>query len=348
MSNRGTDQKPLVSVVIVNWNGLVWLPGCISSLDKQTYENIEIILVDNASTDDSVKWVREHYPKAKIIINNKNFGFSHANNIGYHSARGKYVLFLNNDTRSTASMVEELVHVLESDPTIGGAQSKILLMDKPDTLDSIGAFLTPSGFLYHYKFMKKDLPEYDKQIDLYTAKGACMMFKRSVLKIVEVDGNIFDPDYFAYFEETDLCHRIWLAGYRIVYAPKSVVFHKMGATSSSLKSSFVQYHSFKNRINSYLKNLGFFWLLRLVPLHLVLCLGFAMVSFIRGNRGLAAAVVKAVAWNILHLRETIRVRVYVNSRIRKKRDSEIFSHILRRVYLRYYMSLMTDLSSYDG
>ena len=250
-----------VSIIIVNWNGLRWLTDCFTSLYKQNYINFEIIFVDNASKDGSVSWVKKHYPDTKIIVNSENLGFAGANNVGYRKAKGEYVLFLNNDTRVTKNFLTELVNVLESDTLIAGAQSKILLMDKPDIHDSVGAFLTPTGFLYHYGFGRKDQAKYNKQINLYTAKGACMIFKADVLNRVAINGNIFDPDYFAYFEESDLCHRIWLAGYRIVYAYTSVIYHKMGATSSSMNNSFIQYHSFKNRIRSYLKNFGGRWLI---------------------------------------------------------------------------------------
>src|SRR5689334_11617383 len=234
-------KSKLVSIIIVNWNGFKWLPDCFGSIAKQDYRQYEVVFVDNASKDDSVDWVKKHYPKTKIIINKENLGFADANNVGYRKAKGEYVLFLNNDTRVTKTFLTELVKVLQSDITIGGVQSKILLMDHPDTHDSVGAFLTPTGFLYHYGFGKKNISKYNKQINLYTAKGACMMFRKKVLDQIAIDNNIFDPDYFAYFEESDMCHRVWLAGYKIVYAYKSVIYHKMGATSAGMNNAFIQY-----------------------------------------------------------------------------------------------------------
>ena len=102
-----------VSIIIINWNGLRWLPDCFGSLGKQNYRNYEIIFIDNASKDDSVLWVKKHYPKTKICINKTNLGFSDANNVGYKLAKGKYVLFLNNDTCVTKTFLTELVNVLE-------------------------------------------------------------------------------------------------------------------------------------------------------------------------------------------------------------------------------------------
>lgn len=330
----------LVSIVIVSWNGLRWLPECFGTLYKQNYKNFEIIFVDNASNDGSVFWVKKHYSKTQILVNKKNLGFAEGNNVGYRKARGDYILFLNNDTRVGKTFLTELVKVLESDEAIGGVQSKILLMDRPDIHDSVGAFLTPTGFLYHYGFGKKDQPKYDTQIDLYTAKGACMMFKKNVLSSIAINGDIFDPDYFAYFEESDMCHRIWLAGYRIVYAYKSVIHHKMGATSGGMDNSFIQYHSFKNRIRSYLKNFGALWLFTILPVHLLFCELYAFVSYIRGNWALGWAIERAYWWNIRNLGKTVALREFIQKRIRKVTDSEISALILKRPPVRYYTNLL--------
>lgn len=329
-----------VSIIIVNWNGIRWLRDCFGGLYKQEWKNFEIIFVDNASKDESVVWVKENYPKTKIIINKENLGFSDANNIGYKACKGKYILFLNNDTRVTKNFISELVKVLKSDKQIGGAQSKILLMDHPDTHDSVGAFLTPTGFLYHYGFGAKDSPEYNKQIDLYTAKGACMMFKKEVLRKVEVDGNILDPLYFAYFEETDMCHRVWLAGYRIVYAYKSVIYHKMGATSSTMNNAFVQYHSFKNRIQSYIKNLGTWLLLTIFASHIFMCCCLICYAiFLRKNKYLVA-ITEAIKWNIKTLPSTLLQRKYIQAHIRKRNDIVWFRRVIRFPQISYYIGLL--------
>jgi GT2 family glycosyltransferase len=330
----------LVSIIIVNWNGLKWLPECFGSLAKQDHKNYEIIFVDNASKDDSVTWVKRHYPKTKIIVNMENLGFADANNVGYRRAKGKYVLFLNNDTRATETFLSELIEVMESDTKTGGVQSKILLMDHPDTHDSVGAFLTPTGFLYHYGFGRKNVPKYNKQIELYTAKGACMMFRKDVLDTVAITGNIFDPDYFAYFEESDLCHRVWLAGFRIVYAYKSVIYHKMGATSAGMNNAFIQYHSFKNRIRTYLKNFGLVWFWTILPVHLAFCVMYAVVSFFRGQWALGWAIERAYWWNIAHFSETMQLRHVVQGHIRLLKDKNISTNILKTPGIVYYQQLL--------
>ena len=340
-------QNSLVSIIIVNWNGKHWLPGCFNSLARQDWKNYEIIFVDNASTDGSVAWMKKHYSKTKILINKENLGFADANNVGFRKARGKYILFLNNDTRVTKTFLSMLVQSLERNHDVAGVQSKLLLMDEPDRLDAIGAFFTNTGFLYHYGFHAKNGVKLNKETNLYTAKGACMMFRKSVLDQVAIDGNIFDPSYFAYFEETDMCHRVWIRGYRIMYVPKSVIYHKAGGTSTAMNNSFIQYHSFKNRIQSYLTNLSTRTLVFLMPMHLTFTLGFAFVAFLRGKWRLGIAVINAVFWNIGHVNMTMAKRSYVQTHIRKLSDRELLPRITRNQGIGYYRKLLGGLSLYQ-
>jgi GT2 family glycosyltransferase len=340
-------QKYLVSIIIVNWNGIQWLPDCFNSLAKQDYRKYEIIFVDNASTDNSVGWVTKHYPKTICVINKRNLGFADANNVGFHKAKGKFVLFLNNDTRVEKNFLSVLINKLVSDPRIGGVQSKLLLMDEPDRLDAVGAFFTNTGFLYHYGFHARDSDKFNKEIDIYTPKGACMMFQKSILDQVAINGNIFDPSYFAYFEETDMCHRIWLHGYQIQYVPESVIYHKAGGTSTAMNNSFIQYHSFKNRIQSYLTNLDRRTLFSIMPIHLILTFGFAFVAFLRGKWRLSFTIISAVFWNIRHIGETKEKRSYVQKYIRKLTDSELLPKISRNQGIRYYRKLLGGISLYQ-
>ena len=336
----------LVSIIIINWNGLSHLKKCLPSLSLQKYKHVEVIIVDNASTDGSVEYIEKNFPKIKVVVNDRNYGFAHGNNIGYEHVKGDYVLFLNNDTKVKSDFIIELLNVVDKDKRIAGAQSKILLMDEPTKYDSIGAFLTSTGFLYHYGVAKEDRPQYDHQINLYSAKGACMLFRKSVLEKIKVHGEIMDKSYFAYFEETDMCHRVWLAGFRIVYAPKSIIFHKVGATSNKFESSFVQYHSFKNRINSYLKNLDGGNVFRILPIHLILCQAFALILLSRFKLSVFLSIQKAIGWNVVNLGETLKKRKAIQSAIRTVSDSQIFPYILKDVGARYYLNLFSALRNY--
>lgn len=332
------QKQQLISIIIVTWNGKHWLDRCLPSIKKQTYTNYEIIVVDNGSTDGTVAWIKKKYPEVILVELNANHGFAEGNNQGYKKAKGQYIYFLNNDTELSATVLEELFALLNKKSMVAGVQSKILLMEDRKRLDTIGAFLTPTGFLYHNAFSHLDSPKYDKEIALYTLKGASMMFRRSVLEEVIIDGYLFDPDYFAYFEETDLCHRIWLAGYSLCYAPKAVVWHHMGATSSSIDSNFVQFHSFKNRIMTYIKLFEFKTLVWLLMSHLFFCEVFAMLLLARGKFSFWASVQRAVLWNIVYISKTLDKRRRIFTTQKKKTDNTLLPLFLVRPPIEYYIS----------
>ncbi|MDP2947696.1 MAG: glycosyltransferase family 2 protein [Nanoarchaeota archaeon] len=323
--------EDLVSIIIINLNGKKWLDGCFCSLKKINYANYEIILVDNGSNDGSIEFVKENYPQVKIIQNEKNLGFAEANNIGYQNARGKYIFLLNNDTKVEPDFLTILVEEIKKDKNIGGVQPKIVLLDNPQELDSVGGFLTFTGFLYHFGYRRNASDfKYNQKMEIFYMKGAAMLLKKESLEKV----GLFDKDFFAYFEETDLCHRLWLAGYKIKYIPQSVVYHKMGGTSLKINIGFIQFHSFKNRINSYIKNLGLVELLKILPLHLFLCL---MISLVKPEY--FKAIHKAIWWNILHIKETFQKRKIIQRDIRKIKDKDFIPNFKRKVRFSYYYYL---------
>lgn len=336
----------VVSVIIVNWNGKHFLKTCLSSLFEQAYKKLDVILVDNASKDGSVEYVKKYFPKVRVLINKDNLGFAEGNNVGYREVKGEYVLFLNNDTRVTKTFITEALKVLESDKKVAGVQSKILLMDESTHLDAIGAFLTRTGFLFNFAIGKKDNPNYHKEFELYSAKGACMLFKKNLLDKTLVNKEVFDNRYFCYFEETDMCHRVWIAGYKILFAPNSIIYHKMGGTSTKLNNAFVQYHSFKNRLNSYIKNLTVSEFLIIFPFHLLLCEGFALYSLLKGNWQIFIAVQKAVWWNIVQISVTLKKREFIQKRIRKN-NIDLTKLRPVKVKISYYYYLLKDLRKYD-
>src|SRR3989338_3222780 len=255
---------PLVSVIIATLNGKGLLSDCLKTLYK--YEsNFEVIVVDNDSTDGTISWLKKSYPQVKLIENSFNTGFAKANNQGLELASGEYVLYLNNDTLITEPFLKTLIAELVS-PKVAAVSPLILLPD--GTIDSIGSYLTRTGFLYHRAHRHKPDPSFVHKTNTYSLKGACMLWKKSVLdKIGQLD-----ESYFAYFEETDLCHRAVNAGFNLMVVPQVSIIHLGGMTSNKIPSSFIQYHSYKNRIRTYIQNLPFFTLMTVLPIHLLLCL----------------------------------------------------------------------------
>jgi len=308
--------KPLVSIVIVNWNGGKVFENCLNSLSKIDYPRQELVVVDNGSTDGTEKYA--------TIRNKNNVGFAKANNQGYKKAKGEYILLLNNDTRVEKYFLTKLIARVEKDPGIGVIQPKILVMDKPTHLDSVGSFLTWTGFLEHCGFLARDGKKYNQEFPVFSAKGACMLIRREVIEKV----GLFDSDYISYLEETDFCWRVWLAGYKILYYPKAKILHKVGMTSKRLSQTVVNYHSFKNRIATLFKNLSGFNLIFIGVVHLIIITGLSFYYLIRFHFREAIMIWRALFWNFIHLPDLTAKRSKAQG-MRKISDRELFKIILR-------------------
>lgn len=212
---------PGVSVVVLNRNGKRYLEECLTSLQSQTYPNLELILVDDASTDGSVELVRQRFPGVRIIQLATNLGFA-ANNQGMRSARGEYVALINNDTRADNNWILEMVQAAEADHTVGMCAPKILSIHNPRIIDSVGGLLIyPDGMSRGRGRLQVDRGQFDAPGEALLPSGCAGLYRKTMLG--EVGG--FDGDFFAYCEDTDLGLRCRLAGWKARSVPSAVVHH---------------------------------------------------------------------------------------------------------------------------
>lgn len=314
--------ESLVSVIIVNWNGGEVMRQCIESLSKISYEKWELIVVDNGSSDES----EDIASNFKLIKNKTNLGFARANNQGVKLAKGKYILLLNNDTKVEPDFLSKLVGRMKEDISIGVIQPKIFLMDKPGYLDNAGSFLTRIGFLDHWGFGEKDSKEFNEEREIFSAKGACMLIRRDVIDKV----GLFDKDFFSYFEESDFCWRVWMNGWKVLFYPKARIYHKLGYTIRRLNVSELNYHYYKNRIYSLLKNLGSLNLLLILMPHIIISEALWFLFLLRGKFKYSLMVKKAILWNFWNLPKTLTKRKKIQT-MRKLGDQELFKVILHPV-----------------
>ena len=328
--------NPLVSIIIVNWNGRRFLETCLGSLSKIKYKNTEIFFVDNASKDDSVSYVEKHYPKIKLILNSENLGFAEGHDEAFKKSKGELILLLSTDTTVEKNLLEELIKGIYSEESIGAVMPKLLMYPKTDLIDSIGSFFLQSGSLYHFGREKNHkISIYNKPMKIYSAKGACILFRKDVL----IKTGLFDKDYFAYFEETDLCHRIWLSGKSVLYWPGTSVRHVGAGASGQMVKAFIQFHAFKNRICTYIKNLSSRNLIEVIGLTILSYQAIFILYILTGKLDMALAVQKSIIWNILHLKETLKKRRFVQSKIRIASDSDFLPKVTRNVSMSYYYHL---------
>lgn len=318
-----------VGLIIVNWNGLEHLKLSLPSLNKQTHQKLQVYVVDNRSSDGSVAYIKRYWPTITLIEAEKNLGFTGGNNLGIKQALADgadYLLLLNNDTEVAPDMVEKLVAYMDSSPKVAIAQPKLLLMDYRDTLDSCGSWLSKTGFLLHYGCEEKDGPQYSKITPIFTIKGAAMIVRRQLIDEV----GMFDDDFFAYFEETDLCWRAWLAGWQVSYAPVTTVYHKIGGSTKKIGSPIINYHSFKNRIMSLMKNLQWYNLVWMLPLHTVLVIGFSFIYFAARRWQSGLSIYKAIFWIFAHSGRIWQKRRQIQAS-RKISDAELFKTIMHPI-----------------
>ena len=221
-----------VCIAIINWNGVYWLKKHLLYIKKFS-ENAKIVIIDNNSTDGSVKYIKDNFKSIKIIKNPKNYGFSKSYNKVFKKIQSKYFIVLNNDVQVSKNWIKPLVSFLEKNEKFSVVQPKILDLKKKSHFEYSGA---AGGFIDYIgipfcrgrigSVVEKDEGQYNKPSSIFWASGACFLIKREVF--LKVGG--FDEDFKMHQEEIDLCWRIQGCGHKIGYCPKSKVYHYGGGT----------------------------------------------------------------------------------------------------------------------
>ena len=237
MDENVTD-KPLVSVIIVNFNGRQLLEDCLSSLRKQSFRDFEVIFVDNGSLDDSLEFVRGSYgDMVRTIILPENRGFAGGNNAGIQAARGKYIALLNNDTETDSEWLAGLVACMESNPATGMVGSKILNYYRRDEIDNTGHLLYSDGLNRGRGRLETDCGQFDNDRQILFPSGCASLYKKEML-----DGiGGFDERFFAYGDDTDIGLHGRYQGYGALYCPEAVVYHKYSGTTGGYSAQKVFY-----------------------------------------------------------------------------------------------------------
>jgi len=318
--------QPKVSIVILNFNGKEYLKNCFNSLKNQTFLNYEVIMVDNASTDGSVEYVKRDFPWVKIIQNERNLGFAEGNNIGAKHASGDYIVFLNNDAEVHSRWLEELVRIANSDPSVGICGCKVLDLDQKNVIRNVGITLDKYGFPYDRAGGKKNNIQHDFITDAFVISGVAFLIRREIWK--RTGG--FDSALFIYVEELDLCWRTLLLGYRIVVNPFSVVYHrKMGMTTGKTPYAKKKYFSERNTLRTLLKNYGETTLFKVLPGYFAFILAEFFVALLVRKIQLALAYIQAVVWNTKNFKDTWRLHKSIQQ-MRVLDDDAIQNEMIRK------------------
>ena len=326
--------EPFVSIIILNFNGADLTVPCLESLRNLKYSNYELIVVDNGSTDNSIDILKE-IPWVRLVRITQNCGSSGGYNMGLEHARGEFILMMNNDMIGNSEFVQVLSRYLVDHPQVGIVQGKMVLPRFGGTLEVCGSYLTAFGLPYHLGYYKPDSQKYQRSYPVFCCKGACMMFRREV--IAKAGGYYFNPDFFCYYEESDLCHRAWLAGYESHFVASPPIQHLSGVTiARNENAGFGIHYYLRNMMFSLLTILEPLWLLRIMPVFIIILLVSMLAAFVAGRRSVAKAHWDAMAYNFLNLKK-IRVQRRRIQAIRKQSDSEIFAKVLRMPHLDYFI-----------
>lgn len=229
-----------ISVVIPNWNGEKFLRGCLQSLREQTFKSFEVILVDNASSDGSVALVEREFPEVRVIRLPRNLGLTGGANAGIRAARGQVIALLNNDAEAHPRWLEALWEALEKHPEAGMAASKLLLYDRRDVINSAGDFYRIDGVPGNRGVWEKDVGQYDREEYVFGACGGAAAYRRAMLEEI----GLFDEEMFMYCEDVDLAWRAQIAGYKCIYTPRAIAYHRLSATGGGKLASFYNGRNF--------------------------------------------------------------------------------------------------------
>lgn len=321
------NASPLLSVVIPNWNGAHYLPTCLDALRAQTHPHLEIIVADNASTDETHALLHEQYPEVCVMALPENRGFTGACNAGIKAANGVYIALLNNDTEVDAGWSAGIVDAFERYPGAGIVASKMLLFDERDRFHTAGDLYRVDGRLVNRGVWETDHGQYDHEEYVFSACGGAAAYRRRMLE----DIGLLDDDFFFSCEDMDLAWRAQLTGYRCIYTPNAVVYHHLAATGGGTTAS---YYDGRNTIWILVKNyptaLWRKYLVKILRAQLALAW-----EALRAWRGAAArARLRGMAESLIGLRKMLRKRCYIQRQ--------------RRVSIEYIESVLSPLPDLES
>ncbi len=333
--------NPLVSIIIPHYNNYLILEECIKSLKKNQYNNIEIIVVDNASKDDSVLQIENNFPDIIIKKSKRNLGYAGGCNFGSKNANGEYLLFLNNDTIHNEFFLDGLVKVLNNNPEVACVQPKIKNYNNKEFFDYAGA---SGGYIDYLVFpfcrgrifytIEKDSNQYDNKTNVFWTSGTAFLTRKSIfLKL-----NGFDKKLFAHMEEIDYSWKCYLAGYICCVNPSSMVYHH-GAQTLEYNSPYKTYLNHRNSMILLLTNYNFTRSLLLFPIRFILEIISSINDLLRLKFFHFIAHYLALL-SVLNINYIYKRRKF-NEQIRVRSDNALFSYKIifnRSIVIRYFIN----------
>ena len=324
-----------VAIVILNWNGRKYLEQFLPSVVQSSYDNKEIIVADNASTDDSIHFLQQNYPQIKIISLDKNYGFARGYNEALKQVKSDYYVLLNSDVEVSQNWIEPIIELMEKNKSVAACQPKILSYNDKSLFEYAGAcggWIDYLGYPFArgrvFDFLEKDDHQYDNEEAIFWASGAALFVRADIFHQV----NGFDNYFFAHMEEIDFCWRLQLAGYNVHACPKSVVYHVGGGTLPKGNSRKV-FLNFRNNLIMLAKNFPLNQSLWKIPFRFILDILSAFKFLLSGNGSDFIAVIKAelafIKWFFLKRKCSV---------FPKDKDGKLNGWLNKSVVWKYFVS----------
>jgi GT2 family glycosyltransferase len=315
LSDRKDSENPTVSVIIVNFNGKKFLEECIPSLIIQTCKNLEIIVVDNASSDGSVEYLKSHFEGLVIIENKSNLGFAEGANTGIRNSRGPYILTLNNDTRVEGRCIEGLLQVMNSDDVIGMCAPKMLFPD--GRINSTGICISRSGAAWDRGMFEEDRGQYNSPEEIFGPCGGAALFRRKMFDEI----GLFDKDFFLYMEDVDIAFRGQLAGWKCMFVPEAVVYHHHCGTTGFMSDLSIYYGN-RNILLYPMKNFPFGTLVISMPWILGRTIAIIPYGIMRGK---GKIILKSKIDGLFSIPRMLKKRKYIRRTVPEAKINRFFT-----------------------
>ncbi len=306
---------PFVSVIVLNYNGGKFIKDCLDSLKETNYDkgSHEVIVVDNASTDNSAEIIKSYVPWINFIETGKNLGYSGGNNVGVDVAKGKYIVFLNPDTTVERDWLIELVNAIESDKNLGACSSKVLYSNNKTKINTIGGFWSILG-LSGSLGGDEESDNINEPVNTFYPTGCSMIMNRELYMSL----GRFDNDYFLYCEDPDLGWRLWDSGYKVRLAPKSLVYHLVSASLKGLnKKSYgtlFYFYNTRNGLITIMKNAATADLLWMIPVYMISWSILSIFFLIRGKFTAFKSVTRGLIWPVTNVAWLLKKRNKITHR----------------------------------
>lgn len=336
-----------IAIVILNWNGEKLFPDFLPSIVQYSKDkNTEVIVADNGSTDRSLEVLKKDFPEVTILDLETNYGFALGYNVALKKIKADYFVLVNSDVKVSEGWIEPCIQQMEKDDKIAAVQPKVLSYHQPDTFEYAGA---AGGFIdkYGYPFcrgrildkVEKDEHQYDEPGEIFWATGACMFVRAEVFR----NSGGFDHDFWAHMEEIDLCWRLKNQGFKIVYEPKSIIYH-LGGGSLEYGNPRKIYLNFRNNLFMLFKNLPKYKFKRILFIRMVLD-GVAAVKFLAGFEWKAfVAVAKAHVSFYRNIKNLRKKRFHLKPGIVQTEHPEVYN---KSIMWRFFIQKKTKFSELD-